>query len=177
MASVELTISQRETLQALINLFENEDGLIKGAAIAETIDLDPGTIRAQMQTLKSLQLVESVVGPKGGYKPTQTAYDVLDLKHVKNPTRIPIEYHGRTLEEVFVLEICLPSVYHPVNCRAEIHVQGPIDEIRTNESISIGPLPKSNLVIRGNVAIKDTTDNFIILSVDTISTRDDKHVS
>jgi len=74
MSSIELTSSQKSILTALINLYGEQEDAVKGEAIAEEVDRNPGTIRNQMQSLKALQLVEGVPGPKGGYKPTSNAY-------------------------------------------------------------------------------------------------------
>lgn len=80
---MELTIVQKDIIFALINLMRQKDRPIKGEEIAEVAQRDPGTIRNQMQLLKSLGLVEGVVGPKGGYKPTGSAYDTLRIPHLK----------------------------------------------------------------------------------------------
>jgi predicted transcriptional regulator len=70
MSSIELSPSQRQILSALVNLHGEHEQAVKGEQIAEEVDRNPGTIRNQMQSLKALQLVEGVPGPKGGYKPT-----------------------------------------------------------------------------------------------------------
>ena len=72
MSSIELTASQRTILRALVNLHGEAESAVKGEAIAEEVGRNPGTIRNQMQSLKALQLVEGVPGPKGGYKPSLT---------------------------------------------------------------------------------------------------------
>ena len=70
-----LTSVQKEILQTLINLYQSSDGKsIKGEDIAEVMGRNPGTIRNQMQSLRSLGLVKGVPGPRGGYKPTIEAY-------------------------------------------------------------------------------------------------------
>ena len=70
---MELTSIQRDILTALINIYRLEGRPVKGERIAELIDRNPGTIRNQMLSLRSLNLVEGVVGPKGGYKATSAA--------------------------------------------------------------------------------------------------------
>src|SRR5665647_2343167 len=51
---------------------------------------EPGTVRNQMQALKTIGLVDGVPGPKGGYIPTALA---LSLIHISEPTRrTPISY-------------------------------------------------------------------------------------
>ena len=63
---MELTPVQRDVLTALINLHRQEGQAIKGEEIAELVGRNPGTIRNQMQSLRALNLVEGVTGPKGG---------------------------------------------------------------------------------------------------------------
>ena len=50
-----LTSVQKEILQTLINLYQSANGgSIKGEDIAEIMSRNPGTIRNQMQSLRSL---------------------------------------------------------------------------------------------------------------------------
>lgn len=54
-----LTSVQKEILQTLINLYQSANGKsIKGEDIAEIMSRNPGTIRNQMQSLRSLGLVK-----------------------------------------------------------------------------------------------------------------------
>ena len=78
-----LTSVQKEILQSLINLYRQSDGKsIKGEEIAEIMNRNPGTIRNQMQSLRSLGLVKGVPGPRGGYKPTIEAYHNLNISDI-----------------------------------------------------------------------------------------------
>ena len=126
MPSLDLIESQQTMLQALVDLSRQEDtsGAVKGERIAAVVDRNPGTIRNQMQSLKALQLVEGVPGPKGGYKPTSSAYQALDIQTIDDAADVPFEYEGESIPEVFVQEINLTSVHHPDLCRAEIRLQG-----------------------------------------------------
>ncbi|MDR9430981.1 MAG: HTH domain-containing protein, partial [Natronomonas sp.] len=92
MSSIELTPSQKTILQELINLFRESESAVKGEDIAEKVDRNPGTIRNQMQSLKALQLVEGVPGPKGGYKPTATAYDALKIQEMDQAADVPFRH-------------------------------------------------------------------------------------
>lgn len=57
-----LTSVQKEILQSLINLYQSSNGKsIKGEDIAEVMGRNPGTIRNQMQSLRSLGLVKGVL--------------------------------------------------------------------------------------------------------------------
>lgn len=165
MSSIELTSSQKSILTALINLHRETEEAVKGEDIAQEVDRNPGTIRNQMQSLKALQLVEGVPGPKGGYKPTATAYEALDVEQMDEPAVVPLEHNGETVEDVNVVEIDLSSVHHPQLCRAEIHIQGSVQDYHEGDSVVIGPTPLSKLVIEGTVDGKDDTGNILILQI------------
>jgi len=66
MSSIELTPSQKNILQALINLHRDNEDAIKGEDIAQQVDRNAGTIRNQMQSLKALQLVEASPARRAG---------------------------------------------------------------------------------------------------------------
>src|SRR6056297_3424214 len=113
MSSIELTESQKTILQELVDLHRDSESAVKGEAIAEQIDRNAGTIRNQMQSLKALQLVEGVPGPKGGYKPMSEAYNALDIEDMDEPATIPLSHNGEPIDEQVVQEIDLMSVHHP----------------------------------------------------------------
>ena len=70
---MELTQVDRDILTALINICRREDRPAKGEEIAGLIDRNPSTIRNRMQSLKALNLVQGISGPKGGYRATSSA--------------------------------------------------------------------------------------------------------
>jgi predicted transcriptional regulator len=173
MSSIELTTSQKSILTALINLYGEQEDAVKGEAIAEEVDRNPGTIRNQMQSLKALQLVEGVPGPKGGYKPTSNAYEALDIQRMDEPADVPIFHEGEQVEGINVDGIDLSSVHHPELCRAEIHVQGSVRDFHEGDSVTVGPTPLSKLVIDGTVDGKDDTANVLILRIDDMRAPDE----
>lgn len=166
MSSIDLTTSQRTILRALLNLHGEAESAVKGEAIAEEVGRNPGTIRNQMQSLKALQLVEGVPGPKGGYKPTAAAFDALDIQQMDEPASVPLHHEGEPLESVNVEEISLSSVHHPDRCRAEIHVRGSVNQFHEGDEVRVGPTPLSELVVNGVVDGKDTTANVLILIIE-----------
>ena len=166
MSSIELTSSQKTILTALINLHRETEDAVKGEDIADEVDRNPGTIRNQMQSLKALQLVEGVPGPKGGYKPTANAYEALDVDQMDEPAAVPLLHNGEPVDTANVDEIDLSSVHHPDLCRAEIHVQGSVREFHEGDKVRVGPTPLSKLVVDGTVDGKDDTDNILILRID-----------
>ncbi|MBO4246545.1 MULTISPECIES: HTH domain-containing protein [unclassified Halomicrobium] len=166
MSSIELTPSQKNILQELVNLYKESESAVKGEDIAEKVDRNPGTIRNQMQSLKALQLVEGVPGPKGGYKPTANAYDALQIQDMDDAARVPLRHNGDLLEDANVEEIDLTSVHHPEKCRAELQLQGSISDFHEGDSVTVGPTPLSKLQIIGTLAGKDDTSNKLILTID-----------
>jgi transcriptional regulator len=165
MSSIELTPSQKTILTALVNLHRETEDAVKGEDIAQEVDRNPGTIRNQMQSLKALQLVEGVPGPKGGYKPTATAFEALDIHQLDSAAQVPLSHNGEPVEGGNVEEIDLTSVHHPELCRAEIHLRGSVRNIHEGDDITVGPTPLSKLVVEGVVDGKDDTRNIVILKI------------
>lgn len=168
MSSIELTESQKTILQELVDLHRDSERAVKGEAIAEQIDRNAGTIRNQMQSLKALQLVQGVPGPKGGYKPTSEAYNALDIEDMDEPATIPLSHNGEPIDEQVVQEIDLMSVHHPEKCRAEVRVQGSVRDFHEGDSITIGPTPKSSLAITGTIDGVVDSDNKLIIRTETM---------
>lgn len=166
MSSIELTDSQKKILQELVDLYRDSESAVKGEAIAEMVDRNPGTIRNQMQSLKALQLVEGVPGPKGGYKPTANAYSALDIEEMDEPESVPLSLNGDPMEDLNVQEIDLLSIHHPEKCRAEIHVQGSIRDFHEGDTVTVGPTPKSKLAITGSVDGTVDTENTLIVNTE-----------
>ncbi|EMA39204.1 Rrf2 family transcriptional regulator [Halococcus hamelinensis] len=166
MSSIELTDSQKKILQELVDLYRESETAVKGEAIAEMVDRNPGTIRNQMQSLKALQLVEGVPGPKGGYKPTANAYNALDIEEMDEPESVPLSHNGERVETLIVQEINLLSVHHPEKCRAEIHIQGSVRDFHEGDKVTVGPTPKSRLAITGTVDGTVDTDNTLIINTE-----------
>jgi predicted transcriptional regulator len=166
MSSIELTPSQQNILQELVNLYKEAETAVKGEDIADEVDRNPGTIRNQMQSLKALQLVEGVPGPKGGYKPTANAYDALQIQDMDDAAHVPLMHNGETQPDATVEEIDLTSVHHPEQCRAEIKLQGSISEYHEGDGVTVGPTPLSKLQIIGTLAGKDDTNNKLVLVID-----------
>ncbi|MFB6227344.1 MAG: Rrf2 family transcriptional regulator [Halobacteriales archaeon] len=172
MSSIELTSSQKTILTALVNLYREQEDAVKGEDIAEEVGRNPGTIRNQMQSLKALQLVEGVPGPKGGYKPTAAAYEALELDQMEETASVPLVLNGEPLDDVNVDGIDLTTVHHPDLCRAEIHVLGSLTDFHDGDQVSVGPTPLSSLVIDGSVDAKDETNNVVILRIEDMRAPD-----
>ncbi len=174
MSSIELTASQKTILTALVNLHSESEDAVKGEEIADEVDRNPGTIRNQMQSLKALQLVEGVPGPKGGYKPTATAFNALDIQTLDEAAEVPLVHNDEPVENATVDQISLSSVHHPERCRAEVHIQGSLSDFHTGDLVRVGPTPLSNLEIEGELDSTDTTNNILILKIQSMQASADE---
>ena len=164
-----LTSVQKEILQTLINLYQSSNGKsIKGEAIAEVMHRNPGTIRNQMQSLRSLGLVKGVPGPRGGYKPTIEAYHSLNISVSDNDSNVPIYKNGNKMEGISVARIEFTSVPQPSECEAAIKVLGSIKDLNLGDEISIGPTPVNNLGVMGTIVGRDDMDNILLVDTNTI---------
>lgn len=171
-----LTSVQKEILQSLINLYRKSKGKsIKGEEIAEIMNRNPGTIRNQMQSLRSLGLVKGVPGPRGGYKPTIEAYHTLNISSIDKEALVPIFKAGKKVGDLTVAKIEFTSIPHPGECEAAIKVIGNIKQLDLGDKVRIGPTPVNKLVVNGMVVGRDDMDNLILL--DTTSIRSIPHKS
>ncbi|MGV8142991.1 MAG: CBS domain-containing protein [Methanothermobacter sp.] len=159
-----LTSVQKEILQSLINLYRQSNGKsIKGEEIAEMMNRNPGTIRNQMQSLRSLGLVKGVPGPRGGYKPTVEAYHNLNISDINKETQVPLYKDGKLLKDLTVAKIEFTSIPHPGECEAAIKAIGNIKSIDLGDNVRIGPTPVNKLVVTGVVVGRDDMDNILLL--------------
>lgn len=164
-----LTSVQKEILQTLINLYQSSEGKsIKGEDIAEVMNRNPGTIRNQMQSLRSLSLVKGVPGPRGGYKPTIEAYHSLNISVSDNDFKVPIYKNGERIEDISVAKIEFTSVPQPGECEAAIKVLGSIKDLNLGDIVRIGPTPVNNLGVMGEIVGRDDMDNILLVDTTTI---------
>lgn len=164
-----LTSVQKEILQTLINLYQSSNGKsIKGEDIAEVMGRNPGTIRNQMQSLRSLGLVKGVPGPRGGYKPTIEAYHSLNISVSDEDSKVPIYKNDERLEDISVARIEFTSVPQPSECEAAIKVLGSIKDLNLGDTIRIGPTPVNNLGVMGVIVGRDDMDNILLVDTTTI---------
>jgi predicted transcriptional regulator len=144
-----LSLTQREILIALIDLYNRNKKLIKSKEIADIISKDEGTVRNIVLSLKVLGLIESKPGPNGGYMPTLKAYEV-----VKNPSVTPMYdkltvYKGSTETGIKVNNIELLEITNPSSNKVLLGVTGELNKLRVGEVIRVGPTPYTRLVIEG----------------------------
>ncbi len=169
MVELDLTQIQKDILYALITLYKKKaGGSVKGEEIAELINRNPGTVRNQMQALRALGLVEGVPGPKGGYRPTAKAYELLSITKPEEAVKVPVIVNGKVMEELSAEEIDLPSISHPEICQARIRILGDIKRISPGDSLVVGPTPVNELMIYGKVVGRDDTENTVVIDIEKI---------
>jgi transcriptional regulator len=162
---MDLTPVQRDILTALINIHRVEGRAVKGEEIAELIDRNPGTIRNQMQSLKALNLVEGVPGPKGGYRATGAAYEALNIDATGDVVVVPVIRNGVLVEGATASEIVFNKVMHSQQCDGVIRIIGNIRDFNIGDEIEVGPTPVNKLYIRGKVTGRDDTMSRLILQI------------
>lgn len=163
---MKLTPVQREVLLALIDLYCKSQGdAVKGENIADIISKNPGTIRNQMQSLRSLGLVEGVPGPKGGYRPTIDGYKLLNFEDMENRVTVPIVHKNIIIKESTITRIELSSISSPDKCSATIHVIGTIKKLNVGDILRIGPTPVNKLIIRCRIVGRDDINNVLLVDV------------
>ncbi len=166
---LELTQIQKDILYALITLHKKKSGgSIKGEEIAELINRNPGTVRNQMQALRALGLVEGVPGPKGGYRPTSKAYELLSITKPEESIAVPVVVNDTLLEDLSVEEIDLPSISNPEVCQARIRLLGDIRKILPGDRLVVGPTPVNEILVQGRVIGRDDTANTVIIDIEKI---------
>lgn len=170
MAAVELSTSQRRILTALINQYGEKEKPIKRQEIADAIDRNPGTVRNNMQSLKALQLVKGVAGLKGGYKPTAETYETLDIQRLDEPADVPVAVENDSVPGILVETVRLKNIHHPEKCRAEIQVQGSLQDVQQEDRMTVGPTPLHGLVVHGVVDAVDESQNSVLLEIEEMET-------
>ena len=163
---MDLTPVQRDILTALINIHRVEGRAVKGEEIAELIDRNPGTIRNQMQSLKVLNLVEGVPGPKGGYKATGAAFEALSIDATGDVVIVPVIRNGVVMEGTTVSEIVFNKVMHSQQCDGVVRIIGNIRDFNVGDAIEVGPTPVNKLYIKGTVTGRDDTMSRLIFHID-----------
>ncbi len=166
---LELTPIQKDILYALITLYKKKGGApVKGEEISELINRNPGTVRNQMQALRALGLVEGAPGPKGGYRPTAKAYELLSITKPEEAVKVPIVVNGVLMEDLSAEEMNLPSLSHPEVCQAKVRVIGNIRRIMPGDEVIIGPTPVNEMMVYGRVTGRDDTENIIVIDIKKI---------
>lgn len=170
MPAIQLTASQKRILTSLVNLYEQADGPVCGRKIAGSIDRNAGTVRNRMQSLRNIGLVEGVAGPKGGYVPTETAYETLGIEPMDDAALTPVECDGTAIESVTVEEIDLSSVTNPELCRAELVIRGAVDAFDPGDHVTVGPTPATGLRLSGTVDATNVDGDTLLMRVDGMET-------
>jgi len=139
--------------------------MIKSKEVADVIGKDEGTVRNIILSLKVLGLIESKPGPNGGYVPTLKAYE-----SIKNPIITPVFdqislYKDGLETDIKISNIELLDITNPSGNKVLLRVNGDLRKLKVGDSIKIGPIPYTRLVIEGVVIHIDDTRKELIADV------------
>jgi predicted transcriptional regulator len=161
---MDLSLIQRDILITLITLYHQHSRSVKGEDIADMIQRNPGTVRNQMQALKTIGLVDGVPGPKGGYIPTALAYKELNLNVSEGDYDVTISRNDEIISGATVREIDFTTLCHPDICHAVIKLFGSAKLFEIGDQITIGPTPVNKLLLRGEVFGKDESEQLLLIA-------------
>lgn len=167
-----LSSSQKKILKSLLDLYKEKNEPIKSNAIGRITGRSNGTIRNMMISLRALQLVESIAGPKGGYIPTVQAFELFRMPMPDQWEEVPVIVEGKQIS-ASVSDIGLSKIPSPAESTAEITISGDVSQIRVGERIIIGPTPKSNLLVKGEVMGIYPSTGKLLLEVSEMATLPD----
>jgi len=160
-----LSSTQREILLALVDLYNKNKRMIKSKEVADVIGKDEGTVRNIILSLKVLGLIESKPGPNGGYVPTLKAYET-----IKNPIITPILdqlslYKDGFETDIKISNIEILDITNPSGNKVLLRVSSELKKIKVGDTVKVGPVPYSRLVIEGVVIHIDDSRKELILDV------------
>ncbi|BFH74430.1 CBS domain-containing protein [Sulfurisphaera javensis] len=160
-----LSSTQREILLALVDLYNRYKRMIKSKEVADVIGKDEGTVRNIILSLKVLGLIESKPGPNGGYVPTLKAYE-----SIKNPIVAPVFdqlslYKDGLETDIKVSNIELLDITNPSGNKILLRVNGDLRKLKVGDSIKIGPIPYTRLVIEGVIIHIDDSRKELVADV------------
>ena len=164
-----ITTVQKDILTAVINIYRVEGRVVKGDEIAKLLDRNPGTIRNQMQSLKTLNLVEGMPGHCGGYRPTCSAYEALNIDVTGDVIIVPVVRNSVLMDGTTASEIAFHKIMHTQICNGVVRIIGNIRDFNVGDSIEVGPTPANKLYIRGTVKGRDDSMSRLLLHIEEIT--------
>jgi hypothetical protein len=165
-----LTAVQMKVLQTLVNLYLSGANFISSEDVAKILNKRPGTVRSHMQALRTLGLVEGVPGPRGGYRPTSRAYELL-LNREMSQMAVEIFVNG-IRKELKVERIKLTALSNPNIHKAVINLS---QEVNINSGDEISIIYAKQLIIQGEVLRVE--DSALIVNVEKIVAIPKKKIS
>lgn len=160
-----LSSTRREILLALIDIYNKNKRMVKSKEIADMIGKDEGTVRNVILSLKVLGLIESKPGPSGGYVPTLKAYEA-----IKNPVITPLLsqltlYKDGMETDIRINNIEILDITNPNGNKVLLKVSGDLRKIKVGDTVKIGPIPYTRLVIEGVIIHTDDERKELVIDV------------
>lgn len=164
MVEVELTPSQRELLATLVGAYRDAEAPVPASVVGDAVGANAATVRNRLQRLKALGLAEGIPGPRGGYKPTTRAYEVLDAGSIDEPESVTL---ARDYERVdaTVEGIDLTGVSDPDACEADLHFSEAGTGLAVGDPVAVGPTPVAALTVAGTVTAVSEDGHTVTIDV------------
>jgi predicted transcriptional regulator len=175
LAPLSLTQRQRDLLQALVARYAATERPVSRETLAAALDCPPQTLDHQITPLTARQLIESFRGPTGGYRPMARTYEVLACDEINRPATTPVTHDDQHVESQTVRAIEFPAVHDPTRWQAVIRLDGPLTDIESGETISVGPTPVSQLRVSGTVDETRPATGTLILTLDALHAPAETH--
>ena len=164
-----LSIKRQEILKTIIQLYEEKKDIIGCDSIAKRLRCSSGTIRNQMQILRSMGYINSKPGPRVGYSPSIKAYEALELETYEEPVNVHIYRGDKKIEGVNVQKITFTKIPKPDECSSVVNVLGDTTKINKGDIIKIGPTPLNHIILKGKVVGRDDVHGEILIETDCIT--------
>lgn len=163
---------QREVLEALVKLYEQNRRMVKSKDVAKILNKDEGTIRNVIMWLKSMGYVESRTGPAGGYIPTLKAYEVLRgvAPQILEPGYgVVIVFRDGEDIRMSAVSMEIMGLFSSEPAKALVKVVGDLTMIEEGLRARIESLPKKRLVVDGVIRKRDLNANELLIEIQKMS--------
>ncbi len=163
---------QREVLETLVKLYEQNRRMVKSKEVAKLLNKDEGTIRNVIMWLKSMGYVESRTGPAGGYIPTLKAYEVLRgvAPQILEPGYgVVIVFRDGEDIRMSAVSMEIMGLFSNEPAKALVKVVGDLTLIDEGLRARIESLPKKRLVVDGIIRKRDLNANELLIEIQKMS--------
>ncbi len=163
-----LSAVQVEVLNVLVELYEKTKRVVKGREIASAVDRDDGTIRNLMPSLKAMQLIEALPGPRGGYLPTYKTYEYLRIARPTGKVDLVPAYREGQKLGFTVKSIEFLDVSQAKSAKVLVKASGSLSGVEVGHFIRFGPATENRLIVEGRVVERDDLHKNLLLTVSSM---------
>jgi len=176
---VPLRSVQREVLEALVKLYEENRKMVKSKEVARLLGKDEGTVRNIIMWLKSMGYVESRTGPAGGYVPTLKAYEVLrgTMPYVMEPGYgVVIVFRDGDAVRLTAVHMEILGLFSAEPTKALVKVVGDLTQVDIGLRARIESLPKRKLIVEGVIRSRDLNASELLIEISKMAVIPEEYV-